>query len=362
MATEDLLKELTEARGPSGFESEIRELAADRLAPLCDEVSTDVMGNLIAVKRGDGEEPRPSVMLAAHMDEIALMVTGKEKGFLRVTEIGGFDARVLLGQKVTVHGGRELPGLVVSVPPHFTKPADREKPVPLDKLFVDVGLPPPEVDSLVNIGDPITLSAQYTPLAGGYASGKSMDDRAGLAAVILALEELGRRKHAWDVYAVATTQEEENFAGAVTGAYRIGPTLAIAVDGTFGQQPGLSAPETVKMDSGPAIAMGPNIHPGIHDRLVEAAKAADIPFQIEPMPDNTSTDAWPIQVSRSGIPTGLVSVPLRYIHTAVETAALRDIERAARLLAEFISRLDAAFAETLIVRDALREAGEGGRA
>ena len=361
MATEDLLKEITEARGPSGYETEIRELAAEKLAAFSDEVRTDVMGNLIALERGEGEEPRPSVMLTAHMDEIALMVTGKEKGFLRVTEIGGFDARVLMGQAVTVHGKRELPGLVVSVPPHFTRPADREKPVPLDRLFVDVGLPPSETEDLVAIGDCITLRARYTPLSEGYASSKSMDDRAGLAAIVLALEELGRRRHSWDVCAVATVQEEESFAGAVTGAYHLEPTLAIAVDGTFGQQPGLSTPETVKMDAGPSIALGPNIHPRVYDRLVEAAKAADIPFQPEAQPGNTATDAWPIQVSRSGIPTGLVGIPIRYMHTAVETLALRDIERTARLLAEFVSRLDTAFAETLSVRDALQERREGGQ-
>jgi putative aminopeptidase FrvX len=361
MTTEDLLKEITEARGPSGFETEIRELAADKLAAFSDEVRADVMGNLIALKRGDGEEPRASVMLTAHMDEIALMVTGKEKGFLRVTQIGGFDARVLIGQRVTVHGRREMPGLVVSVPPHFTKQADREKPVPLDRLFVDVGLPPSEVDALIGIGDPITLRASFTPLAGGYASSKSMDDRAGLAAIVLALEELGRRRHAWDVCVLATVQEEENFAGAVTGAYHLEPTLAIAVDGTFGQQPGFSTPETAKMDAGPSIALGPNIHPRIHDRLAAAAKAADIPYQLEAQPGNTDTDAWPIQVSRSGIPTGLLGIPIRYMHTAVETVALRDIERTARLLAEFVSRLDAGFAETLSTRDALEERREGGQ-
>jgi endoglucanase len=358
MSTEDLLKELTEARGPSGYETEIRELAADKLAAFTDEVRIDALGNLTALKRGEGDEPRPSVLLTAHMDEIALMVTGKETGFLRITQVGSFDVRVLVGQTVTVHGKRELPGLVVSVPPHFTRPEEREKPVPWDRLFVDIGLPPSDVDDLVSVGDLITLRASYTPLTGGYAASKSMDDRAGLAAIVLALEELGRRRHAWDVFALATVQEENTSAGAIAGAYRLQPTLALAVDGTFAAQPGLSGPETMKLDAGPCITIGPNIHPRIHERLLEAAKAADIPFQAEAAPGNTGTDAWPIQVSRSGIPTALIGIPLRYLHTAVETVALRDIERTSRLLAEFVSRLDAGFAEALGIKDAL----SGGKA
>jgi tetrahedral aminopeptidase len=363
MSSEDLLRELAQARGPSGAEDEIRALAAEKLKAVSDEVRSDAMGNLIALKRGEGPEPRPSVMLAAHMDEIGLMVSGREKGFLRFTNVGGFDARVLMGQGVIVHGKRELRGVVVSVPPHFTKPEAWEKSVPMDKLFVDVGLPPSEVESLVSVGDLMTIEAGFTRLAGGYVSSKSLDDRAGLAAVVMAMEELGRRRHSWDVYAVATVQEEHSFAGAITGAYHLAPTIAIAIDVSFGQQPGFAGPETVKTDGGPCIALGPNIHPRIYDRLEEAAKTADIPFQPEPQPANTWTDAWPIQVSRSGIPTGLVEIPVRYMHTAVETTALRDVERTARLLAEFTSRLDAEFAGMLSVRDALGpDGGEGGSA
>ncbi len=361
MDASDLLKELTEARGPSGFETEIGELVAEKLAASADEVKRDAVGNVVALKRGGGEEPRPSVMLAAHMDEIALMVTGLDKGFLRLTTVGGFDHRVLFGQKVCVHGRRELSGLVVSVPPHFTSPDEREKPVPLDRLFVDVGLPPSEVETLVRVGDPITLKVRYTPLYGNFASSKSMDDRASVAAMVLCLEELGRRKHLWDAYAVATVQEEVTGIGAIAGAYSLRPTIAVAMDVTFGQQPGFSSPETSKLDGGPCISLGPNIHPRIFDRLVDAAKALEIPYQVEPIPGASGTDAWAIQVSRSGIPTGLLEIPLRYMHSAVETVCLRDVERAGRLLAEFISRLDAAFAETLSVRDALspKAGGEG---
>jgi endoglucanase len=352
MDTADLLRQLVEARGPSGYEAELRGIAGERLGEFADDVRVDVLGNVIALKRGEGDGPRPSIMLAGHMDEIALIVSGIEQGFLRVTRIGGFDPRVLFGQRVTVHGRRELPGMVVSVPPHFTAPAEREKPVPIEKLFVDVGLPPAEVAHNVRVGDVITLRARMVRLNGTYAACKAMDDRVAVAAIVLCLEELSRRRHAWDVYAVATVQEETGCIGAGVGAWGIEPTAAVAVDATFGQQPGAPAPETFKMDGGPSIAVGPNIHPLLFDRLVAAAKAVELPYQVEPTPGNSGTDAWTIQVTRSGIPTGLLGIPVRSMHSPVETVSLRDIERTGRLLAEFIVRLDGAFAGTLVTADA----------
>jgi endoglucanase len=242
--------------------------------------------------------------------------------------------------------------MVVSVPPHFTAPSEREKPVSLDKLFVDVGLPVDEVERHVRVGDVITLRARMLCLNGSYATGKAMDDRAAVAAIVLCLEELARRRHSWDVYAVATVQEETGCIGAGVGAFGIEPTAAVALDVTFGQQPGAPGPETFKMDGGPTVAIGPNIHPRMFDRLVAAAKAVELPYQVEPTPGNSGTDAWAIQVARSGVPTGLLGIPVRSMHTPVETVCLRDIERTGRLLAEFIVRLDDAFAGTLVVKDA----------
>ena len=356
MDTADLLRQLVEARGPSGYEAELRGIAGERLGEFADDLRVDALGNVIALKRGEGDGPRPSLMLAGHMDEIALIVSGLEKGFLRVSRIGGFDPRVLFGQRVTVHGRRELPGMVVSVPPHFTAPADREKPVSLDKLFVDVGLPPDEVERHVRVGDLITLRARMLNLNGSYAACKAMDDRAAVAAIVLCLEELARRRHSWDVYAVATAQEETGCIGAGVGAFGIEPTAAVAIDVTFGQQPGVTGPETFRMDAGPTIVLGPNIHPRMFDRLVAAAKAVELPYQVETAPGNSGTDAWSIQVARSGIPTGLLGIPVRSMHTVVETVSLRDIERTARLLAEFITRLDEGFARTLVVMDAFAAA------
>jgi tetrahedral aminopeptidase len=354
MDTATLVRELVEARGASGYESEVREVVRKRFGEFAHDVRMDAMGNLIALRQGEGSSSeRPCVMLAGHMDEIALMVTRIEKGFLQITQIGGFDPRVLFGQEVTVHGSRELPGLVVSVPPHFTDVAEREKPVPLEKLFIDVGLPPDEVGAAVHVGDIVTLQGRYTQLSGGYAAGKSMDDRAAVAAIALCLEELARRVHSWNVLAVATVQEEASMVGAVTGTYGLDPTIAVTVDVTFGLQPGLSPNETVKMDGGPSIAMGPNFHPVLREKLLAAAAALEIPHQTEVIAGPSGTDAWAIQVSRSGVPCGLLGIPLRSMHTPVETVCLRDIERTAKLLAEFIARLAPGFEDTLFSRDAL---------
>jgi endoglucanase len=359
MDTATLVRELVEARGASGYEAEVREVVRKRFNEFAHEVQVDAMGNLIALRRGEGASGgRPCIMLAGHMDEIALMVTRIEKGFLQVTQIGGFDPRVLFGQEVVVHGSRELPALVVSIPPHFTDPSEREKPVPLDKLYVDVGLPQDAVEAAVHVGDVMTLRGRFIPLAGGYVAGKSMDNRAALAAIVLCLEELSRRRHSWNVFAVATVQEEVSMAGAVTGAYGIDPTIAVAVDVTFGMQPGLSPSETVKMDGGPSIAVGPNIHPVLRERLSAAALALEIPHQTEVIAGPSGTDAWAIQVSRSGVPCGLIGIPVRSMHTPVETVCLRDIERSAKLLAEFIARLTPGFEDSLSLRDAL-SAGNG---
>jgi endoglucanase len=180
-----------------------------------------------------------------------------------------------------------------------------------------------------------------------------MDDRASIAALILCMEELARTRHAWDICAVATVQEELTMAGAAGGAWGIEPAAAVVLDVTFGLQAGVSLAEGVKLDGGPGIGLGPNFHPAIVERLVATAKAREISYQVEAIAGNSGTDAWAIQVSRIGVPCGLLEVPVRSMHTTVETICLRDVERTARLLAAFVEGLDDSFADGLAVRDAL---------
>lgn len=338
-----LLQTLSEASGVAGHEAPVRDQIVQEITPLVDELTTDRLGNVIAVKRGTSDaQTRPRIMLASHMDEIGLMVLKIDEGFLRFTTVGGFDPRSLLGQEVLVHARQPLPGVIGSRPPHVVSREEREKPIPLEDLFIDVGLSDTQAHQLVQIGDVITLSQPFVELQGKdrLASGKALDNRASVVALILVLDSLNRLCHSWDVYAVATVQEEVGLRGAITSTYGVVPDMAIAIDVTRGDMPGVSETDTMKMGDGPAIALGPNIHPAIHDRLVQVARAHEIPHQIDPVPGRSGTDAWAIQVTREGIPTGLLSIPLRYMHTTVETVALPDVERTARLLAHFIAELE----------------------
>jgi endoglucanase len=286
-------------------------------------------------------------MFAAHMDEVGLMVADIEKGFLRITRVGGTDRRVLLGLEVTVHGRRDLSGVVATRPPHVLPEVDRKKSIPLDKIFVDVGLPPEQVQELISIGDLISIRREMSELKNRRVAGKAMDDRSCVAAITLALEQLGRVEHAWDVFAVATTQEETGLKGALTAAYGIAPDLAVALDTTFGRHPGVPKPGSFPLGEGPTIGIGPNFHPGLVKRLKQVAEAHEIPFHMDPIPGRSGTDAWAIQVTREGVPTALVSIPARYMHQPVETLAARDVERAGRLLAAFTAGLPADFLQEL---------------
>ncbi len=342
-----LLKQLSEAEGMSGFEGPIRELVRQRWEPFVDEMHEGKLGSLIGLKNGVGPEPRPKLMLAAHMDEIGLMVTDIEKGFLRIARVGGTDRRVLLGLEVTVHGRRDLPGVVATRPPHVLSQEERKKTVPWDQIFVDVGLPPDEVKELVSVGDLISIRREMSELKNRRVSGKALDDRACVAAVTLALEQLQRVQHAWDVFAVATAQEETGLKGAIAAAYGVAPDAAIALDVTFGEQPDAPKADTLKLGEGPSISIGPNFHPRLVERLKEVAEDQEIPYHIDPIPGRSGTDAWAIQVTREGVPTALVSVPLRYMHQPVETLAVADVERAGRLLAAFVAESDASLLDEL---------------
>jgi endoglucanase len=344
MQTLPLLKKLTETAGLSGFEQAIRDEIIAAWSPLVDEVRTDTLGNLIALKRGSGPEPRRKLMLASHMDEIGLMVTRIQGSFLSITEVGGVDQRLLLGQPVMVHGRRELPGVIGSRPPHLLKMAERTKLVPWDKLVVDVGLPPEQVVELVRIGDLISFRQELHELgSAGRVAAKALDNRASVVAIAVCLEALQSRVHRWDLVAVATVQEEETLGGAVTSTYGVEPDVGIAVDVTFATGPGVSEADAFPLGKGPTIAYGPNNHPGVHGGLVEAAKAIELPYLVEPMPRGGGTDAQAMEVSRSGVPTGVVSIPIRNMHMPVEVVDIKDIERTGRLLAEFAVRLDEAF-------------------
>ncbi|NLV74808.1 MAG: M42 family metallopeptidase [Chloroflexi bacterium] len=344
-----LMRTLSSATGISGYECALAESVRQAFQPFADEFSVDTLGNLIALKRATRPVAgvRRSIMLAGHMDEIGMIVKEVKDGYLRATDVGGIDFRTLLGQEVVVHGVRDLPGVIGARPPHVLAATDYEKPVPWDQFFIDIGLPADQVSELVHVGDLVSLRREFIELAEGHVSGKAFDDRAGVASLAVCLEQLSSLQHSWDVYAIATTQEETGLKGATTAAYGINPDIGIAVDVGFGAQSGVAEHESIRMNAGPAIAIGPNVHPKMQARLMAVGDLNEVPYQKEVIPGASGTDGWAIQVARAGIPTAVLSIPLRYMHTTVETLNVKDIERAGRLMALFISGLDEAFAADL---------------
>lgn len=344
----EILGQLTAVDGPPGSESRVAELVESLARDTVTEVHRDSLGNLIAWRRGAAEAPG-RIMLAAHMDEIALVVTKVEKGFLHIASIGGVDPRSVIGQEVIVYpsgpGSARYPaglsGYVGSRPPHLLSADDRKKVVPLKDLRVDLGLPASSLDGrLVRVGDRVVVRGPYCELLNGRVATKALDNRASVAVMLGALGYLANMAHAWDVYAVATVQEEVGVRGATVAAFGVEPDLAIALDVTFADTPGVNGGETFPQDHGPTIGWGPNLHPGVVRQLKTLADDLEIPYSVEPLPGNSGTDAWAIQVSQSGVPTGLLSVPVRYMHSPVEMVVLADLDRTARLLAAYIARLD----------------------
>lgn len=349
--TKEFLKSASMAHGPSGYEfMNAAFVAEEAMRDLVDEVRVDVVGSVIGVRRGEGPAPRPKIMLAGHMDEIGLMITKiDEKGFLRFTRIGGVDPRILPGHEVIVYGKRPLTGLIGVKPPHLTPPEEVSKAQKMEDLSIDLGMPEEEVRKLVSVGDIVTFKRQVTELMGDVLSGKSMDDRAGVAVILVAVDELRKYRCEADVYAVATVQEETGFGGGIASTYGVAPDIGIAIDVCHAETPGVPEWRTSSLGKGPVLAMGANIHPKVYAALDKAAKDLGIATQPEPATGPTGTDAWPMQVSRTGVATGLISIPLRYMHTSVETLSVGDVEKSGRLLAKFIASVDAAFVKELTI-------------
>jgi endoglucanase len=341
------LKSLLSVPGLSGHEGPARDLISAEWKPLVDELSISRLGSLHGLKRGSGSEPRPRLLLSAHMDAIGMMVTRIVDGFIRVTEIGGIDHRILPGQPVTVHGRRDLPAIVAQPTAQLLPPGKGSGPVIMDYLWIDTGLLPEEVNQLVRVGDLVSYAQEPLELPGECLSGHTLDNRASVAAVTFCLEELQTRRHAWDVWAVASVQEEETMGGALTSPFQIRPDLAVAIDVTFGKGPGSNEYNTFPLGKGVALGWGPNFHPALHKRFKEVADKLEIPLHNDIIARHSGTDAYGIQVVAEGIPSILLSIPLRYMHTPVETVSLKDIRRTGRLMAEFIARLESDFVQKI---------------
>lgn len=347
----NLLNTLVTTPGPAGQEADIAAVIAAIWKPYAALVEHDRLGNVIALKDGSGASPRKKLLLAAHMDEIALMVseivTAHGNGFLRVTNLGGIDIRQIYGLRVVVHGRHNVRGVVGCLPARLLAPEKANLAFDYEDLVVDVGLSAESTRNLIRVGDFITFDQPLYTLQNGRVAGKALDNRASVAAVTVALDYLQRRSHSWDVIAVATVQEETRLLGAYTSAFDRRPDAAVAVDVTFAKGPGTNDAGSFEMGKGPTIDIGVNVHPGVFQALRDSAEALEMTTHISPHTRSSGTDAAGLQIARRGVPTGIVSIPLRYMHTVVESAVIKDIERAGRLLGEFAARLEPDFIDKI---------------
>ena len=342
----DFLERLLDAPGPSGFEVRPARVWREEAEGFAERVSVDVIGNSVAELNSSGA---PRVMLAGHIDEIGLQVTHiDDKGFLFVDEIGGWDAQVVVGQRVTILArNHDLMGVIGKKPIHLIQPDDRSKASKVRELWVDVGATS-RAEALalgVRVGDPMVLATRMIRLAGDRIASRAIDNRIGAYVVLEALRALSEDRPSASVAAVATAQEEIGYTGggARTSAYALDPQVAIVVDVTFSTDvPDIEKKELGEHEigRGPVLSRGSAAHPVVFDRLVQAAEEEGIPYTIQAQPKATRTDADAIFLSRAGVPTGLISIPNRYMHSPNELVSLADVAHAVRLIEAFVRRLE----------------------
>ncbi len=341
----DFLKELVETPSPSGFEQPAQRVMRRELEKSADEVRTDIMGNVIARIDGPGENPL-RVMLAGHCDEIGFMIRYiDDNGFLWFAPIGGVDAHLVPGQRVRIHAASgPVLGVVGKKPIHLMDPKDRETVVKFKNQFIDVGCADrKEAEELIAVGDPVTFAVGLERLRGELVTSRAFDDKMGAFIVARVLKEVRRRGPSpVELYGVSTVQEEIGLRGGTTSAYGVNPDVGIAVEVGFATDfPDVDKKEIgeVNVGSGPVIVRGANINPALFEHLVKTAREENIPCQVSSNPRATGTDANVMQISRDGVATALVNVPLRYMHSPSEVLSLADLENVIRLLAGLVGRL-----------------------
>ena len=337
-AAHSFLKELLRTPSPSGYERPIQDVVRRYVADFADQVTTDLHGNVIACKN---PEASLRLMLAGHCDQIGMIVSQiDDAGFVYAQPIGGWDSQQLIGQRMMIWTATgPVPALISRKPIHLLNDEERKQVVKLEDLWLDIGAKDKaDAAELVQIGDPVTLQLGYQEMRNGLANAPGMDNRCGLWVVIEAFRRAAKQKLHCGLYAVSTVQEEIGLRGARTSAFGIDPQVAVAVDVTHATDcPTIDQRQQgeIRLGKGPVIVRGPNMNPVVTRRLMELGKEHRLPFQISACGRATSNDANTIQISRAGVATGLVAVPNRYMHSAVETISLDDIDRAADLLAAF---------------------------
>ena len=344
----EIIKNLTEIQACSGNESKIREYIREIVEQYCDKIEIDILGNLFCFIYGKAheKESKLKILLDAHMDEIGFMVRYIDKnGFIRFSQVGGQNPRILPGQKVTIHSssGEEITGIIGEKPIHLLTQEERKKTSKLEDLFLDCGMSSAdEVRKYISVGDYIILKQECIAFKGNKRiCSKAFDDRAGCFVLIKLIMELSKEKEKLDkdlIFEFAA-QEEIGVRGATVGAYKISPDIAVAVEVSHAIDfPGVSKDKyhESSLGSGTVIRVGPNLYPKLTKLLIDIAKEEQIPYTLIAEPRATPTDARAIQITKSGIPCALVSIPLRYMHTNIETIDYQDIGHTINLLKSFI--------------------------
>ncbi len=333
----ELIFRLCAAPGTPGDESTAAQVAVQELSQY-GEAHIDKMGNVVAKLGRPGAKTH--IMLDAHMDQIGLIVTEiTENGFLRVDRCGGVDRRVLPGSPVTIYGREVLTGIVCCTPPHLSDGSE-DKVEPIDKMAVDAGLSKEEAEKLIQPGDRIILNSTPKALVGSRVTAAALDDRAGVASLIRCVQLLADTELNCELTVLCSGREEVGGQGAVTGTYSVNPTQAIAVDVSFAEQPDVPAEKCGKLGGGPMIGIAPPLNRAMGDKLIALAKKNNMPYKLDIMGGSTGTNCDEIAATRTGVPTALISIPLRYMHIQVEVIDLEDVENTARLMAEYIKGVE----------------------
>jgi putative aminopeptidase FrvX len=341
----EFLEALVKTSSPSGYEAGLAELYRSYIVPYADDVRTDVMGNVTAVINPDAQF---KIMIAAHIDEIGLMIHHiSDDGFLHFQMIGGNDSIIADGQRVWVQGKHRIAGVVSRKSMTVQSPSEMKQKPSTKELWIDIGAKSKdEAEAAVSLGDVATFQPEFQALLSGRATGRAFDNKAGvfaMAETMRYIAEGGNLNSEIGVYAVATVQEEIGSRGAQIAAYSVAPQIAIAIDmGVATDIPGLMPHEygLLALGKGPAISRGPNTTQALYRMLRETAESTGRPFQVRPDPASSPTDARALQITRSGAATALLEVPLRYMHTPCEVLDLEDIDGCARLLATFCEQLE----------------------
>lgn len=332
MEIKTVLRELTSCTGVSGDEFSASEKAAEYLRCYAKNVCIDAFGNVCGFVKSDNPNAN-TLMLDAHIDRVGLVVTYiDEQGFVGVGACGSPDLRTLLAQSVTVHGKQKVLGVVSTLPPHVSK----EKSAPeIGDIFIDIGMSKQKAEELISLGDRITVNSNFRELSDNVISAPAVDNRSGVCAILCALEMLKEKKPAYNIAVCFSCREETGESGAKMNGFKIQPDEALVVDVSFGKTPDSSAKETAKLGSGAMIGFSAGLDKQMSNELCSLAQNAKIPFTREVMPGSTGTNADAIGVSGRGVKCCTVSFPIRYMHTAVETVDLRDIEAVAALICKY---------------------------